>query len=240
MTSKKIQENIRKFEEGLERALAEKPPIETLEQKPPTTPPSNLDGYIYIPEINLHVAKQRTHKGLNWHQTHQELHKQNLYMPTIPQFIAFIKYLKTDYPLKGATEKQEAEQILDDILTIKNPWRAEWLDARFEKKNDQWFIHYNHRTTPQGLKPQNSEPLEQCLMQDQRIDLTDWLKNPTSQGLPKQRIKQGSLYYWHPRADYVARFGANSVRANLDCYRSPDDADPSLGVFSVCKANATQ
>ena len=54
-------------------------------------PNINPNEYIYIPSLNLYVAKQRTHLGLNWYKTHEALHKENLFMLTIPQFISFIK-----------------------------------------------------------------------------------------------------------------------------------------------------
>ncbi len=198
----------------------------------------NLQGFIYVPPINLYVAKQRDYAGLTWFDTHKQLHSKNLYMPTIPQFIAFINYLKGDYRKLGKKEKQEAEQILDDILTVRSPWRVEWLDAKFEERNKQLYIHYNHRTVNGELKPQNSEKLEKCLMDDKLpgINLEHWLNNPTKQGLPKLDNPDGKLHYWYPRDNCIARFYAVSFWAGLYCNRGPFYSLPSLGVFAVSRA----
>src|SRR3989338_4501364 len=53
-----------------------------------------LKGFIYVPSIRLYVAKEKTLYGKNWYECHEELHKKDLYMITLPQFIEFIKYLK--------------------------------------------------------------------------------------------------------------------------------------------------
>jgi hypothetical protein len=196
-------------------------------------------GMIYLPSLNLNFAKQRTHKGLNWYDAHKELQNQNLKMPTIPEFIAYIKYLQTDYQ---TIDKLEADSILDDILTVRIPWRSEWLDADFKVKNNQLYVHYNHYTDSAGnLLPRNTEKLEACLMTDKNpgIDLQDWLDNPTSQGLPRPNINEGSLFYWYPRSDNisVARVDADSDGAGLDCGRNPQDHAASLGVFA-CAENS--
>ena len=214
---------------------------ESLEEQEISLDTSPKEGFIYVPSIGVHVAKQRSHTGLNWTDTHSQLHQEGLYMPTIPQFIAFVNYLKGDYQRLGVKEKQEAEQILDDILTVRNPWRAEWLDARFEEKGEELYVHYNHRTIKGELKSQ-SEKLEGCLMENKLpgIDLEYWLNNHTKQGLPKPDNLDGDLCYWGPRNNRVARFDAYSGRVNLLCDRNPDYSDDSLGVFGVCEANAMQ
>ena len=221
---------------SLERVLAglDKTPISNPSV---TNPPiNNLKEYIYVPKSGIHIAKQRTHLGLNWYQTHEELQNQNLRMPTIPEFISFLNYLKTDYQ-----DKQEAQIILDNILKIGD-WRGEWLDARFEKNSGKLYINSNHRTDLNGnLQPQNQEPLEDYLREDSYADIF----NPNSQGLPTSKLsnsyEQGkNAYFWYPRDTRVARFGALSVGALLCCGRDPQDTYSSLGVFSVCEANATQ
>jgi len=95
---------------------------------------------------------------------------------------------------------KELRRIYNEIAEVRDPWRAEWLDADFKVINEILHINYNHRTVNAELKPQNSEPLENCLMENKTpgIDLEAWLKNANRQGLPPTNIKKGSLYYWHP------------------------------------------
>ena len=67
------------------------------------------------------------------------------------------------------------------------------------------------------------------------ISLEDWLKDSTKQGLPRQKIGSGDLYYWSPNKDNnsVGRFFANSGGAGLGCYRYPSIRYSNLGVRTV-------
>ncbi|MEK6933083.1 MAG: hypothetical protein AABW56_04810, partial [Nanoarchaeota archaeon] len=42
----------------------------------------NQDGFIYVPSINLYVSKERSHHGLDWHNTHKTIIPLGLRMPT--------------------------------------------------------------------------------------------------------------------------------------------------------------
>jgi len=188
----------------------------------------DLRGHIYIPKIDLYVAKEKTLHGKDWHQSHAELHKQGMQMLTIPQFIEFVKYLKLE------PRNQEYQKILDEILTVRDPMRAEWLDADFKVVNGTLHANYSHRTINGKLQPQNSEPLDAYLMEDKTpgINLDYWLNNATAQGLPPKNTPKGNLWYWHPRNDNnsVARFIALSVGAYLYCGSEPQYSDSALGV----------
>ena len=205
-------------------------PAQPQEPQAPESPPSNLDGFIYVPSIKLYVAKQRTLHNLDWYDTHKELHKQGSTMPTIPQFIEFLKYLRTDYE-----NKDEAQQILDEILTVRSPWRSEWLDAKFRNQNNQMYVDFNHQTQGADLTPKNSERLTNYLSENKTpgINLDDWLSRPTSQGLPPSDCKSGDLYYWNPRDGRVSRFGADSDGIDLYCSWGPGSSDGALGVRLV-------
>lgn len=129
------------------------------------------------------------------------------------------------------------EKYLLDSIGVMSPWRAEWLDADFKLKDNQLYINYNHKLDEKrNLIPKNSEILDKnTLMTDKTsgISLDDYiLKNHTNQGFPNKKVKSGDLYYWYPRSDNnsVARFGADSIRADLDCGRGPSDRGANLGV----------
>jgi hypothetical protein len=198
----------------------------------PLTNAPDLQGYVYVPSIGLYVAKQRTHIELNWNQTHEALQNEALKMPTIPQFLEFLKFLQNGYQ-----DRAEAQLILDDILAKRDPWRAEWLDAKIAKPGADLFYQYEHKIINNQAIPQKSEKLDSCLMEDCWADIF----NGNSQGLPTRKLgtnyEQGkNSYFWYPRSDRVARFGANSDGALLDCDRNPANTFPSLGVFACREA----
>jgi len=191
----------------------------------------SLEGFIYVPSINLYVAKERTLLKHNWYDTHKKLHKQNLRMPTIPEFIEFLKYLRAD--LTG-----EHKQIYEEITEVGEPWRTEWLDADFKVINRVLHINYSHWTDSNGqLKPRNSEPLKDCLMSDKLISLDYWLDHATSQGLPPLNCISGDLHYYETMNDNesVARFGSDSPGTIFDCSRDPSGSGFTLGVFACAE-----
>lgn len=187
------------------------------------------DQFIYVPSMRIYIAKERKLHDKNWFDAHKELQANGERMLTIPEFIEFLKYIKINSP-----------DIYRDITEIRNPWRAEWLDADFKIKGKNLCINYNHILDSKGnLIPKNSEILNQnTLMKDKTpgISLENFLKlNHTKQGLPNKKVKSGDLYYWHPRSDNnsVARFDAYSDGAGLDCDRDPSYGDLGLGVRAV-------
>jgi hypothetical protein len=184
-------------------------------------------GFIYVPSVNLYFAKERSALGKNWYDSHKELIAQRLRMPTIPEFVELLKYLR-DNP------SNENTKIYNDIIEVRSPWRAEWLDADYKVKSDGLYVNFRHELKSGVLVPKYSEKLDPCLMKDKTpgISLDDWLNNPTRHGLPKTAVKKGSLYYYFPRDDNnsVARFDASTDRALLSCYWSPYVTGASLGV----------
>jgi len=182
----------------------------------------DTDNLIYVPSINLRFEKQRSCLNKNWDEAPIELKKQNLRMPTIPEFIEFLKYTKINY-----------QDIYKEITEVRKPWRAEWLDAYFEKRKDGFYILTHNKTKKEKLDEDTS-------MKDKTpgISLDDWLNNPTSQGLPRKNINSGDLYYWSPVSKKIARFIANSYGAFLDCCWDSSDEDSNLGVFG-CAEGAT-
>lgn len=222
MKKKEINPNLRRLAQLTHNPELELPTREELEEQVQETP-AQLEGFIYVPSINLYVAKERTLQNSNWYKTHEELHKQGQSMPTIPQFIAFINYLR-------AHPSQENTRIYNDIAEVRAPWRAEWLDAKFEDRNGVWYVHYDHKMQNGQPVAQSVERLENYLAEDRTpgIDLEYWLLHATRQGLPPANTPDGGLYYWHPRNEKVAGFSAGSDRAYLYCGRYPG----VLGCFS--------
>ena len=131
------------------------------------------------------------------------------------------------------------QAVYNDIIEERSPYRAERLSAQFSDINNKRHITY-HRFNSQGALEQVTEPLDpDTLMVDKKpgISLENWLSNPTSHGLPRNGISDGNLWYWHPRGNHVAGFGASSGWAFVDCVVDPLSSNASLGV-RVCAAGA--
>jgi hypothetical protein len=187
--------------------------------------------YVYVPSLGLYISENRYHDNQTWNKTQEILHKEGRRMPTIPEFIAFLKYLRSP---EGKTTIKNSEKILDEVYTVREPWRSEWLDANFGADSRGPIVTY-HSFDKNGNIAKNTEALENYLDQDKTpgIDLDSWLNNHTKQGLPKYSCKSGKLYYWSPVSEYVARFYADSDRAGLVCGRNPDSRGAGLGVRYV-------
>ena len=199
-----------------------------------TTPVNgvNLADYVFVPEHNLYVAKKRTHQDSNWYKAHQSLHQENKRMLTIREFVDFLSLLKTGNALDGLEQRlpeDEVKRIYNDIAEKRNPYRAEWLDADFKVVDERLHINYNHRNVNGNLQPQNSEPLEECVMENVYVDL---MGSANKQGLPTRKSNNQEFYYWKPLEDNnsVARFFACSGRVGLLCRRNPGDSNSALGV----------
>ena len=195
----------------------------------------DLSDSIHVLSINLYVAKERTHLGKNWYESHKLLQEQGNRMLIIPEFIEFLKHLKN-------SNNQENLDIYNEITQVKNSWRAEWLDADFKVKDKRLYINCNHILDSKGnLIPKNSEVFDENTLIENKtpgIPLEDYLNsNHTAQGLPNKDIKSGDSYYWCPRSDNtsVALFGAYDYGVSLNCGRNPSFTLSDLGVRAVKK-----
>ena len=212
------------LEGAMERFFSRSQDEKAQNQDPDESPAnvSSKDGFIYIPTANIHFARQRTHLGKNWDETHELLKSEGLRMPTMEEFRKTLAYFRS-------SNEQEMQNLYKEITEVKNPWRANWIDAYFQKRDDGFYVLTGNKT--------KAEKLEDCLMEDKTpgINLDDWLegKNVTSQGLPNPNMEDGKLYYWHPKDGSVARFYVSSDRADLNCFRYPSSRGSDLGVFGV-------
>ena len=187
------------------------------------------DGTNYIGDINHEQA-------LNINTKLNGLTLPPLYFADLLyQLIETIKGKRKTYD--GNRKEISSEQLnsfYNEITEVRAPWRGEHLHAEFGKNT----ITY-HKFVD-GKFVEVTEELEDCLMQDRLIDMNDWLRNPTSQGLPRKKCKEGKLSYWFPREGAVARFFANSDWAGLDCFRDPRDSGAEFGVRYSVSAEGTQ
>ncbi|MDP1695979.1 MAG: hypothetical protein Q8L29_03635 [archaeon] len=172
--------------------------------------PQPVEGFIYVPSISLYVGREKLFHGSNLNKAHEKLQAQDSRMLTPYQFMEFIKYLQNN-------SIPDKDKILDEILTVREPYRSEWLDAKFSEQGKDMFIEHF------GQKPAK---LEKCVAREGWVDMNSY----NSQGMPTKTIKKHELYFYPPTADTVAGFSADSNGASLDCDRDPTNSYTSLGV----------
>ena len=126
---------------------------------------------------------------------------------------------------------EELTRIYNDWTEQRNPWRATWLNARFGGTIDNLTITHPV-VQPDGKIKRVTESLDKnTLMKDRipGIDLKDWLKNQTDQGLVTSTNKQGNVNYWYPRPNTVALFNANSGWVYFNCSGDSGGSGSALG-----------
>ena len=183
-------------------------------------------------QLDLLIPFERTHLGDSWEDctTPILLAKEQGYMPTIRQHLDFLELIKSGEAFDeygNKIDSKRLQDLFDEITAVRNPWRAEWLDAKFGNGT----ITYHSIERDGTVKPV-TENLSDCLMADKNpgISLDSWLKTANSYGLPTENTEDGKLYYWFPRNGSVAWFSASSGRASFNCGRNGSDRDASLGV----------
>jgi len=237
---RKVEGAYEKYLEASKTAENHKPGII---EKPITRKIQDGNEYLILPGRkhgnyeypDLLVSAKRSHNGENWNKAHESLKQEDSFMLTLRQYVDFLNLLKSGIAHDGAgslVNKKELDAILDDILTVRAPWRAEWLDAKFGSKGilkKSYSITY-HKITPNGDLEEATEPLDDCLLSNKQINLEEWLRKATSQGLPAPDTSNGSLHYLSPANGTVARFIACSDGVGLNCSRDPEYSYSSLGV----------
>ena len=194
-------------------------------QQPPLNPNApDLKDFVYIPSINLYVAKEKSMHGLNWNDAHKELAKEKgSSMPMPYEFAEFIKYLLANPNGTKDASKDEIQSITKEILEKRNNWRAEHLDAYFEERKDGMYILTKNKSI--------ADKLDAPIMKDCFVDLSFNKQGmPTKASSDKNYAQGENIYYWYPRAENVARFDADSDRSNLGCDGDPQYSDSELGV----------
>lgn len=174
------------------------------------------EPYIEVPSLGLAIAKERTHLEKDWYETHDALAQEGSKMLTIPEFAGFLNHLRS------SPNKKEYQEILEGIIKVRNPWRAEWIDAYFQRREGELCVLTGNR--------QNEEKITFEPRENRRIGLDSWIANPTKQGLPRECIGGRDLYFWAPGDERVAGLFAYPSVAGLSCNSRPSCGGSHLGV----------
>jgi hypothetical protein len=111
----------------------------------------------------------------------------------------------------------EQDFILDEIVGVRGPVRAEWYEDSFKSKNGELILMKNYILQNGVLVPSYVNPLQPCLMQSKApgISFKNWVENANNQGWPRENIENGGFHYWPPTNETVAGFRADSDWAVL-------------------------
>ena len=137
------------------------------------------------------------------------------------------KLSKTLYDANGKEiDPQRLITMYEEIRKVREPWRGEWLDAKFVDSQGMRMLSGYKLSGRNQIAPQYNQPLESCLDQNTTFSLSGL----NSQGLPTKEDAKSTFYFYKPVDGRVAGFLAYSVRAILNCGRVPSDRDSELGV----------
>ena len=130
---------------------------------------------------------------------------------------------------------QVLQRVFNEIVEVRNPYRAEWFDADFKVVKGVLHINYDHQLGAKGvLTPRFSEPLEAYLDgSGVKVSLSEFNR----QGLATKKNDRGEILYWKPLPDNdsVARFSADSYGTVLSCDGDATVVNSRLGVRQVRK-----
>ncbi|HLD02517.1 MAG TPA: hypothetical protein VJC07_02345 [Candidatus Nanoarchaeia archaeon] len=195
-----------------------------------------LEGsrYIFVPERGVSVAKNVLY-GVSWTESQVFLGTLDFFMPSQDDFRAFLRLLSSGEDVfdgdGNKVRQNEVTSLHRSILGVRGRESAEFLDARFEQRGEIMYINAGHHMVDGELQPRISEPLEDYLMgYHKRIDLEDWLRNPTRQGLPRTDVNCGHIQYSPPNDGSIAIFSAILGSVSLRYDGNPRDSDPHHGV----------
>ena len=199
-------------------------PISEENQQKNVTPiaPSNQDDYIFVPALGFYVAKERSYFEKDFNECQKLLCDENAKMLNLDEARKFLNYAKEYYT-----------KVYNEILEVKSPRRAEWIDANFKLYLDDLYIHYHIFDSSGKIKKIEEKLDKNTLMRDKNISLDDWLNTAhTKQGLPQSNISSGDSYFRSPMQDNnsVACIFTNSDKLILYCSRNPSNQDLILGV----------
>lgn len=181
--------------------------------------------------------------GKNHLDTNVEVLKSGLVVPRVSRLVTQIINVNLALAGKGvlydASGKLiEGEKLRDYANTINHKCWV-WGNESFEKGEGFLDLNVVYITGLEDGEPVfKREHLLTCLDRDCYADLESVNEQgfPTEKS-PVQEYKLGkSVYFWHPRANRAARFGAGPVGASFGCYWDPRGTYAVLGVRHVREA----
>lgn len=119
-------------------------------------------------------------------------------------------------------------EILGDIFEAKEPFRGEWLDARFEDIEGVLYMASDHRTVSTGhVEPMYLQPVKDGYLEDEcRISLSEI----NIQGLPTKRGKDAGYIPPKPSSESGTIVWANERGPFLSFSHLVENYHPDVGI----------
>jgi len=191
--------------------------------------------------------------------THVKLIESDLYMPTPKIFRTHFNNVVAAHKGERNLLHADGTQVHQGVVTemFRHMTQAyidiyktgqggvwTWLNARFVKGDGHNELDLE---TVVGIGKKKGKfevdkvKLAPYLISDCFVDLSFNNQGLSSSRSPQEKYKKGeNIYFYYPRKDCVARFVADSDRANLYCYGNPSDSYASLGVFGCAEGASAQ
>ncbi len=177
-----------------------------------------------------------------WADQREILKQCSQVMPPPYLFVEMLNHLRSGKKVHDENgerlSRKTIDGILDEVCGVREPWRGEYLNARFSMKNGNMMISHVVFDS-KGMPQEVLEELDpDTLMEDRLpgISLNDWLKRATPQGFPRKRVGRGEVVYTHPEDGRVVGVGADAGRFGVDCDWGSRDSLPAFGVRPVLLA----
>jgi len=200
----------------------------------------NPGRFIYVPSADISVVGHRLLLGMNYDQSQKEIVRtkeqgEKLSILTPYQFRGFLRYLRD-------SEIPEDQEVFRDITQLGLPSRANWLNARFEKRGSEMYM-ISENVLEKGGYVTKEQRLEDFLEQNETFEssLNNWINSNTPHGLPSLKGSKGRLCFWHPESGKAVGFWANLRTAYLHCL-FPPSGEKTLrhGVFAYAEGDVTK
>jgi len=183
---------------------------------------NGTDRWEYVKSLNLYVSKVKELYNNDWWECQDALIHRGDRMVTPYEFCEFFKHLRM-------RNSDETNGVIDDICTMRNPTRTEWLDVEIKEKFASIYYFGD-----EDIRRKRVVLRGEILMNNKKnkISLNDWLNNNVY-GIPKKNISLGNLNYDPPRVGRVGCFWASVKGVGLDFSMDCLAKDKSIGVRAV-------
>jgi len=232
--------------------ISNSPEIERIERiiYPTLKEIDNKKGYLELMTLkkNLVDSLAREYVGLSWVKAISIPPLLGQYSLPLNQFADFLNLLRMGkekeilvYNKSGKKlDSKYLENIYSDIINKKNPKRGEWINNIIKYKHKkttydpetlktilkgEFYLGGDNYSEEKFVKWGVLNPLKKEVLknrQNSKINLENWIENPSCQGFPKKNILNGDLNYRFPHPifhseEYAISLNIGFEKVYLEC-----------------------